>query len=407
VDRRLLLKLSAALALAPSVSRATTAVAPRVAVIGGGIVGCSIAYQLAKAGADVTLLERNRIAGQASHGTFAWINATWAKQPRSYHHFNQLGLRHWHELGRELDIPIVWGGSLEWFESEERQRRLEDDIDEQIKWGEPASMLDAKQMIALEPALILGPSTRAAYSAADGAVNPVEACQRLVESARGFGAQSHEGVAVDDVRIDEATGSCSLLTSDGELPVDRYVIATGADPFAIEKLAAAEVPQRSTPGVIVVTKPVPPLLSRIVVAPGVHVLQRADGRIVLGEQDGVPTDGSHATRLTARPTRFPNDAIANQHAERVMALARRFIQGLEAVEVEEVIIGWRPLPLDGHPVLGSSRKRPQSYVAVMHSGVSLAPVVGKLVAAEIMSGRESPLLRNYRPNRDFTDSGRY
>lgn len=130
MDRRLLLKLSAALALAPSVSRATPVSAPRVAVIGGGIVGCSIAYQLAKAGAAVTLLERNQIASQASHATFAWINATWAKQPQSYHHFNQLGLQHWHELGRELDIPITWGGSLEWFESEERQRRLEQDIDE-------------------------------------------------------------------------------------------------------------------------------------------------------------------------------------------------------------------------------------------------------------------------------------
>lgn len=407
MDRRLLLKLSAALALAPSVSRGSTGVAPRVAVIGGGIVGCSIAYQLAKAGAAVTLFERNFIASQASHGTFAWINATWAKQPRSYHHFNQLGLQHWHELGRELDIPIVWGGSLEWFDSEERQRRLEEDIDEQIEWGEPASMLDAKQMAALEPRLAIEASTRAAYSAADGAVNPVEVCHRLVESARQLGAQCHEGVSVDDVRIDEATGNCSLLTSNGELPVDRYVIATGADPIAIETLAAAEVPQRSTPGVIVVTKPVPPLVSRIIVAPGVHVHQRADGRIVLGEQAGVPADGSHATRLADRPTRFPDDAIANQHAERLMALARRFIQGLEAIEVEEVIIGWRPLPLDGHPVLGSSSERPKSYIAVMHSGVSLAPIVGKLVTSEIMTGRESPLLSAYRPNRDFTDSGRY
>ncbi|MCH1553221.1 MAG: FAD-binding oxidoreductase, partial [Luminiphilus sp.] len=337
MERRLLLKLSAVLALAPSITRATTAPgpAPRVAVIGGGIVGCSIAYQLAKAGAAVTLLERDQIARQASYGTFAWINATWAKQPRSYHHFNQLGLQHWHELGRELDIPIVWGGSLEWFESEDRQRRLEEDIDEQIKWGEPASMLDAKQMAALEPRLTVEASTRAAYSAADGAVNPVEVCHRLVKSARRLGAQFHEGVAVDEVQIDEATGNCSLLTSDGELTVDRYVIATGADPFAIEKLAAVAVPQRSTPGVIVVTKPVPPLLSRIVVAPGVHMHQRADGRIVLGEQDGVPAGGSHATRLADRPTRFPNDAIASQHAERLMALARRFIQGLETVEVDE------------------------------------------------------------------------
>ena len=53
----------------------------RVAVVGAGIVGSAITYHLAKRGLDVTLLDRNAIASASSHGTFAWINASWAKQP--------------------------------------------------------------------------------------------------------------------------------------------------------------------------------------------------------------------------------------------------------------------------------------------------------------------------------------
>ena len=59
-------------------------------MIGGGIIGCAISYYLAKAGAQVTLVERDTLASKASRGTFAWINATWAKQPRHYHRLNQI-----------------------------------------------------------------------------------------------------------------------------------------------------------------------------------------------------------------------------------------------------------------------------------------------------------------------------
>ena len=112
-----------------------------VAVIGAGIIGSSIAYHLSKLGVDVTLIERNTVASGASHGTFAWINATWAKQPRYYHAFSQKGVASWHRLQKELDLPIAWKGSLEWFASDSRQARLASDITQQQEWGEPARML--------------------------------------------------------------------------------------------------------------------------------------------------------------------------------------------------------------------------------------------------------------------------
>jgi glycine/D-amino acid oxidase-like deaminating enzyme len=380
----------------------------RVAVVGAGIVGSAITYHLAKRGLDVTLLDRNAIASASSHGTFAWINASWAKQPESYHTLNQMGVDAWHRLQQALNLPIKWGGSLEWFGATERQDRLSRDVQEQQAWGEPAKMLTQLEASALEPRVAFGGAGRVALSPRDGALDSVLISQLLVNAAKSHGARVIEHCEV--LRIDETVEDQRqkiLGTSCGDIAVDRFVLATGADPSAIQTFAGFDLPQRSTPGVIVITQPMPPVLSHIVVAPGIHIHQRLDGRLVLGEQDGAPENAAHKLRLTARPTRFPNAATASQHAQRLITLAKEYLTGLPEVNAEEVIIGWRPLPLDGHPVIGPSPVDPNAYVAVMHSGVSLAAIVGELVAEELLTGQRAPVLEPFRADRAFESVRRY
>jgi glycine/D-amino acid oxidase-like deaminating enzyme len=380
----------------------------RVAVVGAGIVGSAITYHLAKRGLDVTLLDRNAIASASSHGTFAWINASWAKQPESSHTLNQMGVDAWHRLQQALNLPIKWGGSLEWFGATERQDRLSRDVQEQQAWGEPAKMLTQLEASALEPRVAFGGAGRVALSPRDGALDSVLISQLLVNAAKSHGARVIEHCEV--LRIDETVEDQRqkiLGTSCGDIAVDRFVLATGADPSAIQTFAGFDLPQRSTPGVIVITQPMPPVLSHIVVAPGIHIHQRLDGRLVLGEQDGAPENAAHKLRLTARPTRFPNAATASQHAQRLITLAKEYLTGLPEVNAEEVIIGWRPLPLDGHPVIGPSPVDPNAYVAVMHSGVSLAAIVGELVAEELLTGQRAPVLEPFRADRAFESVRRY
>ncbi|MEP1144465.1 MAG: FAD-dependent oxidoreductase [Henriciella sp.] len=406
LNRRTLIKLVAASASLAACAPSAADKKKHVAVIGGGIIGTSIAYHLAREGAQVTLLERGGLAERASRGTFAWINATWAKQPRRYHELNQEGLMGWKRLQTELQIPVRWGGSLEWFPSADRQERLVQQIAEQVEWGEPASMLSGDELTSLEPNVDFGGVDQVAYSPNDGALDPELAAKMLAEAATKLGAVVRENCAVEGV-ASSSDGRVTLSTSCGDVQVDDYVLATGADPSAIEMLADLEVPQRTTPGVIVVTKPMPQLINRIIVAPGVHIHQREDGRVVLGEQDGAPETAAHAERLRGRPTRFPEPVFAEQHASRILAIAEQFVPGMGSAEIADVFIGWRPLPLDGHPVLGRSPNRPASYVAIMHSGVSLAPVVGELVAREIVTGQTAPGLEDYRPDRSFEAVRRY
>ena len=378
-----------------------------VAVIGAGIVGSSITYHLSKLGVRVTLIERETVASGASHGTFAWINATWAKQPRHYHEFSQQGVNSWHRLQKELDLPIVWGGSLEWFASDSRQARLASDIAEQQAWGEPARMLTGAEAQAREPAVDFQRATQVASSPRDGAIDPVLVSKALVAAAIQRGAQVLERCEVLGVDDSSDKKRKLLQTSCGSIEADRVVVATGPDPAAVKRFGGFVLPQRSTSGVIVVTRPVKPLLRGILVAPGIHIHQRLDGRLVLGEQEGAPNNAAHVARLAERPTRFPDDSVADQHAQRLLATTRDYLPSIGEVEIDEVIIGWRPLPLDGHPVIGPSPADDRVYVTIMHSGVSLAAITGDLVARELAHGVEMAVLRPFRANRVFDTKNRY
>jgi glycine/D-amino acid oxidase-like deaminating enzyme len=400
VNRRDLLKLlTAASVLVPG--QQLLAQKPlRVVVAGAGIVGASIAWHLAKAGALVTVIDKEGPATHASRGTFAWINATWAKQPHSYHSLNQESVSNWANLQQALNLPVRWGGSIEWFATEARQNKLAEQIAEQASWGEAASMVNAEQLRAMEPHIDFSGAQRAGYSANDGTVDPVMATKLLLRAAEKMGATVKYPCELTGVN--RGSGRLTAVeTSLGSIRADRLVLATGASPDTCKRFADIDIPQRSTPGVIAISAPTPRLVNRVIAAPGVHFHQRDDGRLVLGEQGGAPPNEAHAERLSNRPNQFPAPALAAEHAARILAVAKRFVPELPDVPIEQVNIGWRPLPLDGHPVLGASPARRDVYIALMHSGVSLAPIVGQLTAHELLNDAAVERLETFRPGRKF------
>ena len=406
MDRRTLLKLLAATAVAGCENERSSSEKLRVVVVGAGIIGASIAYHLARGGAHVTVIDRKAPASHASRGTFAWINATWAKQPRSYHLLSQLSVGYWQELQRELDLPVRWGGSLEWFSSKERQDQLKLQVDEQIAWGEPARMIDSSEFRQLEPGVHIDDDWSAAYSPNDGAVDPVIATQKLLAAAQAQGAtvvypSELTAVSMRGGRLD------SVATTTGTLRADRLVLATGAEPGITQSVAGIEIPQRATPGIIAITEPRTRVLQRIIAAPGAHMHQRDDGRVVIGEQDGAPDTEAHALRLMSRPNDFPSSQIAQEHGKRMLAAATQFAPELGSSSIESAYIGWRPLPLDGHPVIGPSPARQDVYIAIMHSGVTLAAITGRIASEELLTGSANANLAPFRADRDFELVKRY
>lgn len=380
-----------------SIARVRSGVAKRVAVIGAGIVGASIAYTLAKRGCEVTVLEQNRAAGQASGNSFAWINASYVKMPFSYHLLSTYSVNQWHRLASEVDLPVRWGGCLEWFDAPERGQGLTDAVQRIQQFGSPTWMVEKAQAAELEPNLAIKGSPAIAYSKQDGAVDGQGATFALLDAAVQHGATVNMPVKVTGLE-QHKTGT-RVLTSFNTYEVDQVVVAAGVGTTEVAKMAGLTLEQRSTPGFVVTTAPMERLINTVVVAPGVHIHQREDGRVILGEQAGPPKTEAHAEYLLGRPNAYPDGDLAQQHAGRILAIAEQFVPQLADATVERVGIGWRPMPMDGLPIVGQAKAAPNLYFAVMHSGVTLAPIIGHLAGMEILDGVESDLLADFRLER--------
>ncbi len=395
MDRRLFTKLLGSVAIAYNSGLKALVSGDRIVVVGAGIVGSSIAYHLTKMGAEVTLIERDRPAAHASGRSFAWINASYPKKPYSYHHLSQLSLLAYHRLETEIDIDVRWGGSLEWFTSQENQKMLVQEIEIQQGYGVPVQMISGEQAHELEPNVEFDKNASIAFSKLDGAVDAVGVVDKFLIKTISLGSKVLYPVTYKSLKV-VGNKIVAVRTSVGEIETDQVVFACGVDTDELLKINVLKI---SRPGIILRTQPMKKVIDRVIVGPGVHIHQQHDGKVVIGEQAGVPI--SHLNRLAMKPESFPSAAFEMQHGERILAIAQKFVPQLETIELEQVVIGWRPLPHDERPVVGHVKNIPGAYLATMHSGVTLAPIIGELVAMELLDGTETNLLTDFRPKRFY------
>jgi len=166
----------------------------------------------------------------------------------------------------------------------------------------------------------------------------------------------------------------SMQTSHGVLTADHVVVAVGATSEALLGL-----PMNNQAGVILHSKPVAPTVGHIIMSPDVHFRQDPAGHIVMGE---IFSGGG----LGVRDVR--------EFAGEMLTRLRGRLPYVD-LEIEAVMLGLRPVPKDGLPMVGWVDG---VYAAVMHSGITLAPLIGQLVAAEIM-GVAQERLAPFRPDR--------
>ncbi|MFM7273704.1 MAG: NAD(P)/FAD-dependent oxidoreductase [Gammaproteobacteria bacterium] len=403
MDRRHFLSLLAAataLPLATPRAKASGQRKPKVVVIGAGIIGASCAWHLASRGCEVTVLESTGPAAQASGHSFAWLNAGDGLQPMSYHLLRSLALGEHRRLAAELPMPVRWHGSLEWRDAAHGGDTLASEVRRMRERGSEMHLLDAARARAIEQELRLAAGTEVAWAAQDGALDGPAATRLLLERATALGAELRVPVRVravtprgDGVRLD---------TDAGPISADRVIIAAGTGASALAGSAGFALPQKTKAGVIALSTPMPPVLQTVLYGPDVHLLQRADGRVLLGEKDGPPPGPAHAERLAGEPNAFPDPAIAARHGARLLERALRYLPGLEGLQIEEVGIGWRPMPADGLPAIGFAPGSASIYTAVMHSGMTLSALVGRLAAIEILDETPVELLSDFRPSRFAT-----
>ena len=326
----------------------------KVAIVGGGIIGASIAFQLSRSGAQVTVIDAGQPAASAT--SFGWVNASFYAD-RAHHELRVASMKAYQQLIQDVpDLPVNTCGALWWESQGEGLREMQASLGD---LGYSVEYLTRAQSHVLEP---------------DIKGLPAEVLRFPSESAAEAGA-----LADDFVR--------GVETSVGLIEAGHVVIAAGTGAPDVLASVGVKLPMVTRPGVLVTTKPIKAKIRSVLVTPHGEVRQLPDGRLLASAVAN--HQGDDASSVTETP---------DEIAVRVLGWLNPMIDG-DPLEWDAVAVGYRPMPEDGLPVIGEVGPK-GLHVAVMHSGVTLAAITGEAVSAEIMEqGGYDGLLAPYRPQR--------
>jgi glycine/D-amino acid oxidase-like deaminating enzyme len=245
-----------------------------VAIIGGGIVGCSAALFLAREGLRVALFEKGRIAGEQSGRNWGWVR----QQGRSPVELPLMmrSLQWWLDLLPELgDIGFAQGGSLYLAEDDAQLAELEEWLGVARQHGLDTRVLDARELSS-----VLRTDARrwrgALHTASDARAEPSRATPAIARAAERRGAQIFSHCAVRG--IDRAAGRVSgVITERGRVAASSVVCAGGAWTSTFCRSLGITFPQLTVLGTVARTAPARAILEGEAWCPAIAIRRRADG----------------------------------------------------------------------------------------------------------------------------------
>jgi glycine/D-amino acid oxidase-like deaminating enzyme len=353
----------------------------KVAVIGAGIVGASVAYRLSEGGAEVVLIDGASPGSGTTSSSFAWVNAN-NKLPREYFDLNVAGMREHERLRGEIGGGwLHLTGNLIWAEDQES---LENRVKRLRSWSYAAEMLDASAVVErLEPGAVL-PEVRIGHFPEESWADAPALTKTLVEAATRNGMRSRFGEEVHDTEMD-VEGFILRLESGDSVRADAVVNAAGAKGASVAEMVGRELPLDVFPGLLVRAAVSGEPMRHLLHTPRINLRPDGPGHVLL-HHDSVDE------KLT--------DDFAGKGDPLCAELLERGRNVLpELAEVVEARFGLRPVPADGHSCVGALSEIPGYFEAVTHSGVTLGPLVGRLLAREILTGEVDPLIAPFRPDR--------
>jgi glycine/D-amino acid oxidase-like deaminating enzyme len=353
-----------------------TATRQHVIVVGAGIIGASVAWHLAKAGSKVTMIAEQS-GGVATLHSFAWINASWGNAP-SYAQLRMRAIEHWHRLCAEVPgLAVTFNGSISWDLPPEK---LEIYIREHTALGYNLQRLDRNGILQREPNLAEPPEF-AVLAPKEGAAEPDETTRLLIAKAQDLGAQVI-GAAVTGL-VSRGGAVTGIVTSSEIINADHVVVAAGIGSKDLASSIGVSLPLEAPAGLLIRTRPQRPLLNGLVLSPDLHMRQDNQGRIIAGGDYGGSEPGldEHET------------------AQALFSKVKSMFTNSNDMALESYGVGYRPMPADGLPIIGPVGSISRVSFAVMHSGVTLAALIGQALASEVTSETPSQELEPYRLGR--------
>lgn len=356
---------------------------PKVTVIGGGIVGCAVAWRLARRDVPVTLVERDRPGAGASSAAAGMLSPL--KEAGEPGPFLELGLRSLErfpdfvqevETCAGMDVGYRRDGRLDIAFTEEEDAALRHQRDLQSRVGHEGRLLEPAELRRLEPE-IAGEARLGLATELDHQVDSERLMRALWIAAGREGAEIRTGAGAAGLVLEEDPPRVTGVRLDsGEvLASEAVVVAAGAWTSGIP--LPRPVPIRPVRGQIVVLRAVPSVLGRVVWGPGCYLVPRSDGRILVG---ATMEEAGFVVSSTAGATRS------------LLAGAFQLVPALRDATMEGFQVGLRPGSPDGHPLIGADPGTPGLFFATGHlrNGILLAPETAELVAAALLDGDAVP-----------------
>ncbi|WP_427922607.1 NAD(P)/FAD-dependent oxidoreductase [Streptomyces sp. cg40] len=362
----------------------------RVAVIGVGVLGACVGWNLSRLGAEVVLIDAGRPGEGVTDWSFSWVNASNKTVRRSYFDLNVAGMAAHRELAAAVGPDAWWypSGHLRWADDPAAEARFLKTAELLASWGYRIELsTGAEVRRRLEPALALPDEVPVVLYPDEAWVHGRRLVGRLVGQVVEAGTELRSDTEVRDIGT-AADGSVRSVTlSDGTaLAVDAVVNAAGPGASRIAGLLGRDLPMRREPGVVTRIDCAPVPIHRAVHAPHIEIRPDGDGSMVL-----------HSREVDALIDTGEEDPA--ELARLLHASVRQVVPGLADSRVTRTRVAFRPIPADGFPSVGAVPSVPGYYEAVSHSGITLGPVLGRLLAAEILDGERDELLADFRPER--------
>ncbi len=374
-----------------------------VVVIGGGVIGCSAAYYLQKAGLQVTLLERDRLCSGASGSNQG--GATFSRTLPPSTQLALEGMKLFRNLRGELDYD---------FELEEvnyllcavdmnpqKEDLLKETFHQLRTIGPECRLVLGKELRELDKNI--GQSVEAAIVIEKGIylVWPFKLVYGFAQAAKKLGASILTGTEVTGVQVHKGA-VCSVTTNKGNLPVKYVVNAAGSWSRRIGEMAGLDVPVKPRKGQIVVTEPTEFHRYRYFMDVDYLSIEHAQkeeidiGLSVIQQRHGNWTIGA-SREMAGFDTETSSEAIFL-----LLKKATRFLPVLRDLHLIRSYAGLRPFCyVDNTPILGEVEELKGFVNATGHNGtgVKFSAITGKLIAKEIATGKLEPLLEPYRYSR--------
>ena len=379
-----------------------------VIIVGGGIIGCSTAWQLSKLGKKVLIVERKDVAS-GSAGATDGVVGYHTKKPGAQLDLAVQSIEMFKTLNEELGMDIEYGleaGGMQPVEDKEQWDMLAAMAEEQRKSGVDIHMISGEEARKIEPNLspdIYG----ALYSPTGGKVNPMRMTIAFSRAAKKLGTEILSNTEVTGFLIEDGR-AVGIQTTKGEFRAPAIVNACGSWAGKVAALAGLDLPIKPRKGQLAVTEPIGPYLTATVQCALYNVIkfrpETIKDQAVLKLGASLSIEQQEDGALIIGGTReFVDYEEENtfEAIETMMKRAMRFFPALKDVSVVRFFSGFRPYTPDGMSLMGEVKTLPGFYMAAGHEGdgIALAPITGKLMAELIATGKTSYDISAFSPNR--------